>query len=407
MHVIDTLVARGFVQQFTGLEALEAAMDEGPMTFYVGFDPTASSLHVGHLVQVLVMRWLQKAGHRALAVVGGGTAMVGDPSGKTEMRPVLTEAQIAENAAGLREQLGRLLIFDGERGMMLNNADSLLPLNYVGFLRDIGRHFSVNRMLAAEAYKQRLERGLSFIEFNYMLLQSYDFLELYRRYGCRLQVGGDDQWGNILAGADLVRRVEQGEVFGLTTPLITTASGAKMGKTAAGAVWLDAERTSPFDLYQYWVNVDDADVGRFLKLYTDLSLEEIAALEKLEGADIREAKHRLAWENTRMIHGEAAAEEARAGAQAMVAGQATDDLPTLELSSEALAEGVRVYVALQEAGLTSSRGEGRRLIKGGGVRLDNERVADPEADLPTELARDAGVVLRVGKKRAVRVVSSA
>ncbi len=406
MHIVDTLVARGFIQQSTGLPALKEAMDQGPITFYVGFDPTADSLHVGHLVQVLIMRWIQAAGHKAIAVVGGGTGMVGDPSGKTEMRAVLSEERIAANLDGMRAQLGKLLVIDGERGVMVNNADWLLSLNYIAFLRDIGRHFSVNRMLAAEAYKLRLEKGLSFIEFNYQLLQAYDFLALFRSHGCTLQIGGDDQWGNILAGTDLIRRVEQADAHGLTTPLITTASGAKMGKTAGGAVWLDPSRTSPFDLYQYWVNVDDRDVGRFLRLYTELPLDEVAALEALPGAEIRDAKHRLAWEITRLIHGEAEADASRSGAAAMVAGAADDALPTVEIAADALRAGVRMVEVLQQAGITRSNGEGRRLIQGGGVRLDNARIDDPDALLDAARVGAEGAVLRVGKKRAVRVVSS-
>jgi len=406
MHVIDTLTTRGFIQQSTGLDAIREAMDRGPLTLYIGFDPSADSLHVGHLVQALAMGWLQRAGHRAIALVGGGTAMVGDPSGRTELRQMLTQETIAANARAIQAQLERVVVLDGEQGLLVNNAEWLMDLEYIPFLREIGSQFSVNRMLATEAYRQRLERGLSFIEFNYQLLQAYDYLELYRRFGCTLQVGGDDQWGNILAGTELVRRMEGADVFGLTTPLITTASGAKMGKTAKGATWLGAHRMAPFDFYQYWVNTEDADVGRFLRMFTALSLEEIADLEALEGAEINAAKRRLAWEITALVHGDAAADEAEAGARAMVAGRATDDLPTCVLDTDALAEGIRIYVVLQEAGLTASRGEGRRLIQNGGVRLDNEKVNDPEQDLVAQDVGEEGVVLRVGKKRAVRVLSS-
>ncbi|MBW1878330.1 MAG: tyrosine--tRNA ligase [Deltaproteobacteria bacterium] len=406
MHVIDTLAARGFIQQSTGLDSIREAMDQGPLTFYVGFDPSADSLHVGHLVQALAMRWLQQAGHRAIALVGGGTAMVGDPSGRTELRQMLTLDSIAANARGMQGQLERVLVLDGEQGLLVNNAEWLMKLEYIPFLREIGSQFSVNRMLAAEAYRQRLARGLSFIEFNYQLLQAYDYLELYRRFGCTLQVGGDDQWGNILAGTDLVRRMEGADVFGLTTPLLTTASGAKMGKTAQGALWLSADRLAPFAFFQYWINAEDEDVGRFLRMFTTLPLEEIAALEALEGADIRTAKRRLAWECTALVHGAAAADEAEAGARAMVAGQATDDLPTHLVDPNTLAAGVRIYLVLQDAGLTSSRGEGRRLIRNGGVRLDNLKVTDAEQDLTAQDIGLEGVVLRVGKKRAVRVVSS-
>jgi len=401
MHVLDTLIARGFVQQTTGTDALRALLDEGPCTFYVGFDPTADSLHVGHLVPVMAMSWLQAAGHRPIAVVGGGTAMVGDPSGRTEMRQMLTTERIAQNMATMKTQLAHFISFDDDRGLLVNNADWLMKLSYIDFLRDIGVHFSVNRMLAAEAYRQRLEKGLSFIEFNYQLLQAYDFLALYRAHGCRLQMGGDDQWGNILAGHELVRRVEGADVHALTQPLILTSDGKKMGKTAKGAVWLSADKLAPFDYFQYWVNVHDRDVGRFLRLYTQLNLDEIATLERLEGADIRDAKQRLAWEATALVHGAEAADQARAGAHAMVAGAATDNLPTHVVSG---AE-TRVVEVLMGAGITKSLGEGRRLIKQGGVKLDNDKVTDAEAALPPLPAE--GLVLRVGKKRAVRLLPAA
>jgi len=406
MHVVDTMVARGFIQQSTGLDALKAAMDKGPLTFYVGFDPTGTSLHVGHLVQVLGMRWLQQAGNRCIAVVGGGTGMVGDPSGKTEMRQLLGDEALDANKRALKAQLEKLLVLDGTKGFMVDNAEWLLELKYIEFLRDYGRHFSVNRMLAAETYKARLATGLSFIEFNYQLLQAYDFLVLNRRYGCTLQQGGDDQWSNILAGTELIRRADGKDSHAITTPLILNAAGQKMGKTASGAVWIDEKLTSPFDLYQFWVNVDDRDVGRFLKLYTELPLDEIARLEALEGADIRDAKHVLAWHNVKLLHGEAAANDARQGGQAMIAGAASEDLPTHPVARDALAAGIKVYDLLQGAGITTSKGEGRRLIQGGGVRLDNDKVSDPEAEITLARVGDAGAVLRVGKKRAVRVVSS-
>lgn len=401
MDAFETLEARGFVQQCTDPNRVRAALNEGRVTYYVGFDPTADSLHVGHLLQAMAMSWLQRAGHRPIAVVGGGTAMVGDPSGKSELRQMLSEEDVRTNALALKRQLERFVVLDGERGLMVDNADWLLELKYIPFLREIGRHFSVNRMLSMEAYKLRLERGLSFIEFNYQLLQAYDFLELNRRHGCTLELGGDDQWGNILAGADLVRRMEQREAFGLTTPLITTASGEKMGKTAAGALWLDPARTPPFDFFQYWLNVDDRDVGRFLRLYTFLPLDRIASLDALEGAEIREAKRVLAREVTTLVHGADAAEHAEAAAAAMVEGTAAADLPTHTITSD---EETKLVVALAESGLCKSRGEARRLIAGGGVRVNNEKVDDVEYDLsPADLA-DGGAVLRAGKKRAVRIV---
>ncbi|MCB9684299.1 MAG: tyrosine--tRNA ligase [Alphaproteobacteria bacterium] len=399
MDAFDLLVARGFVQQCSHPDEVRQALASGPVTFYIGFDPTADSLHVGHLVQIMAMSWLQRAGHRAIALVGGGTSRVGDPSGRTDMRQMLSDEQIAANSAVFRDQLGHFLVMDGERGRMVDNADWLMGLKYIPFLREIGSQFSVNRMLAAEAYKQRLERGLSFIEFNYQILQSYDFLVLHDRHECRLQIGGDDQWGNILPGVDLVRRIRQTTVWGLTTPLLTTASGTKMGKTAAGALWLSAERTKPFDYWQYWYNTDDRDVGRFLRLFTFLPEEECARLEALTGADLREAKRVLANEATTLAHGEEAARAAEAGAKAMAASSASDDLPTASIAA-----GTRLCVALTEAGLTKSNGEARRLVSQGGITWDGEKAEDADrAFTGEELA--AGVVVRLGRKRAVRFVT--
>jgi len=397
MAALETLEARGFVKQMTHEAEIREALAAGPVTFYIGFDPTADSLHAGSLVQVMTMSFLQRAGHKVVAVVGGGTSRVGDPSGKTELRKMMSDETIAANTRALKEQLSRFLTFDGESGIMVDNADWLMDLGYIAFLRDIGRHFSVNRMLAAESYKQRLERGLSFIEFNYQLLQAYDFLELFRRHGVRLQVGGDDQWGNIVAGVDLIRRLEQTQAWGITTPLLTTASGAKMGKTANGAVWLDGEKCPPFDYWQFWYNTDDRDVGRFLRLFTYLPLERIEELEALKGAQINVAKRVLANEATTICHGAEAAARADAAAKAMVDGAAASSMPT-----HAAEVGVSVVVALADAGLAKSRGEARRLVQGGGVRLDNDKITDIDAvleDVPAD-----GVVLRVGKKRAVRIV---
>jgi tyrosyl-tRNA synthetase len=403
MDAWEILKSRGFVQQVTHEDELKSALSGGRITYYVGFDPTADSLHVGHLLQVIVMSWLQKCGHQPIAVVGGGTAMVGDPSGKSEMRQMLTPEQIRANTEKFKGQLSQFLEFGEGKGRMVDNADWLLSLNYIGFLRDIGRHFSVNRMLAAEAYKLRLERGLSFIEFNYQILQAYDFLELFRRHGCSLQIGGDDQWGNILAGADLIRRLEGKPAFGLTTPLITTASGAKMGKTEKGALFLDPNRTPVFDFYQYWLNVDDRDVGRFLRFYTFLPLDEIVRLEALQGAEIREAKRMLAHTITATVHGEAAAAQAGEAARAMVEGRATEDLPTHPIAASALAEGLKVNAVLADSGLAKSRSEARQLIKNGGVMLGARKVDDTEATISADEIGADGVVLRVGKKRAVRL----
>lgn len=400
MHVLDLLQARGFVKQCSDADALRDALSAGCVSFYVGFDPTGPSLHVGHLLPLLMARHLQDAGHRAIALFGGGTGLVGDPSGKTEARQLLDEARIADNLDRQRAQAGRFVdLTDPARGLVVNNADWLLALHYIPFLREIGREFSVNRMLAAEGYKQRLERGLSFLEFNYQLLQAYDFLQLHQREGVTLQIGGDDQWGNLIAGIDLVRRKAQAQVFALTLPLLTTATGAKMGKTAAGAVWLDADMLSPFDFYQYWINVDDRDVGRFLRLYTLLPLDRCDALAALTGPDVREAKRVLAAEVTALVHGAEAAEEAARAAVAMVQAEAADALPTHALDAD-----MPWVAVIASAGLAKSRSEARRLVQQGAVKLDGETLTDVDA-VATAAALGDGVVLRVGKKRASRVVA--
>ncbi|MFK7929107.1 MAG: tyrosine--tRNA ligase [Myxococcota bacterium] len=405
MHVLDELAQRGFIAQTTGLDTLREALDAGPLTFYVGVDPTADSLHVGHSIPLMAAHLLQRAGHIPIIVFGGGTAMVGDPSGKTEMRAMLSTEQIAENIQGIKSQVGGLLTLDGTVGHARNNADWIAPLNYIDFLRRIGSLFSVNRMLAMEAYKQRLKTGLSFIEFNYQLLQAYDFLVLHQQYGCSLQVGGDDQWGNILAGTDLIRRIEGPEAaaHGLTLPLITTSSGAKMGKTAKGAVWLDAKRTAPFDFYQYWINIDDRDVGRMLKLFTTLPLPRIAELESLQGAQINKAKAELAWQITARIHGDAEADRARDAAAAMVAGAASDEMPTHTVET---LDGLTLVAALADAGLCKSRGEARRMVQGGGVRVNGDKVQEDGPFLSDWLI-EGEAVLRVGKKRVARLTLSA
>jgi len=401
----DILRARGLVAQVTDEGGLRARLAEGPVVFYNGFDCTATSLHVGHLVPIMAMMHLQQAGHRPIAVVGGGTTMVGDPSGRTELRQMLDEAAIRSFGASIYDQLDRYLGLRAGRAVAVDNIDWLLELGYVAFLRDIGRHFSVNRMLAAEAYKLRFERGLSFIEFNYQLLQAYDYLHLYRTFGCTLQTGGDDQWGNILAGVDLVRRVEGAAVHALTYPLLTTASGAKMGKTAAGAVWLDAELWSPYDFYQYWVNCEDADVGRLLRIFTFLPLDEIARLERLAGAEIREAKRVLALEATRLTHGAIEAAHAAAAARAAFGGGGDlEAMPSSPVTWERLRSGLPVAAAFAEAGLTQSRGEARRLIQQGGLYVNDVRVDDPEARLgEVDLTAD-GILLRAGKKKYHRLV---
>lgn len=403
MHVLDELAARGFIKQCTDLESLRAHLDAGPVTYYAGFDPTADSLHVGNLLPMMMMAHLQRAGHLPIAVVGGGTGMVGDPSGKTEARRLLDAETIRYNMSRQRVQLERFLDLSEGRGRLIDNGEWLLELQLIPFLRDIGACFSVNRMLTAEGYRQRLERGLSFIEFNYQILQAYDFLVLFQRFGCTLQVGGDDQWGNLLAGVDLIRRKTEGHAHALTLPLLTTATGEKMGKTHAGAVWLDGGRFSPFDMYQFWYNVDDRDVGRFLRLYTFLPLDEIGRLEELHGAELREAKRVLAWEVTRLVHGEEAAEAARKGAGAMVANDASADLPTHVVPAAQLAAGVRLANVIAEAGLAKSASDARRLLEGGGVKVGEARVDDPKAMLSADDVGD-GLVIRVGKQRAVRII---
>ena len=401
MDVLSVLQARGFIAQSTDEDALRSMLNEGPVTAYVGFDPTASSLHVGSLVPIMAMAWLQRAGHKIIALVGGGTSRVGDPSGKTELRQMLADEQIATNQAAVGEQLGRFLSLDDGRGVLVNNADWLLGLNYIDFLRDIGRHFSVNRMLAAEAYKQRLERGLSFIEFNYQILQAYDYLKLYQDRGCTLQMGGNDQWGNIVAGVDLVRRVEAQSVHALTFPLLLTATGEKMGKTARGATWLDSERLSPYDYFQYFRNVHDDDVVRLLKLYTFLELEEIALLEQQAAQDINAVKERLALEATTLAHGESAAQQALEGARAAFGGGGNAaNVPTLETVLPKA-----VVDLLVESELCTSKSDARRQIKGGAVKVNDTRLVDIAAVLDVDVCdADGAAMLWRGKKRSVRVV---
>jgi tyrosyl-tRNA synthetase len=420
--VYDELKERGFVAQVSDETAVRKMLGGKVVTFYVGFDSTATSLHAGSLVPIMAMVHLRRAGHRAIAVVGSGTTMVGDPSGKSEMRQMLEEATIRAQGQAIHIQLARYLRFDGAHAIAVDNADWLLPLKYIDFLRDIGRHFSVNRMLAAEAYKLRLEKGLSFIEFNYQLLQAYDYLTLFRKYGCTLQMGGDDQWGNILAGVDLIRRVDGGTVEALTFPLLTTASGAKMGKTAQGAVWLDPGQFSPYDFYQYWVNCDDRDIGRFLRIFTLLPLDEIRRLEALAGSEANEAKRLLAYEATKITHGELEAEKARQAAAAAFGGKTANAggrsdggpadaagditvLPTTAVPRSRLEAGIAPAGLFTEVGLTPSRKEAKRMIEQGGLYVNDERIDSVERLLTLkDLGPDGGFVLKAGKKKAHRVV---
>lgn len=404
-NVYEVMKEKGFIAQTSDEEAVRQMLGKGTITFYIGFDSTAESLHAGSLVPIMAMMHLQRAGHRPIAIVGGGTTMVGDPSGKTEMRQMLDEKTIRSFGRKIHAQLDRYLHFDGKTALALDNADWLLPLNYIQFLRDIGRHFSVNRMLAAEAYKQRLERGLTFIEFNYQLLQAYDYLVLYQRYGCTLQMGGDDQWGNILAGVDLIRRVESAKVEAVTFPLLTTASGAKMGKTATGTVWLDPELLSPYDYYQYWINCDDRDVERFLRLFTFLPMDEVRRLEALEGSEIREAKKVLAFEATKITHTEEAAKDAQAAATAAFSSQGGDleAMPTTTISLERLTAGVNPVDLVVETGLASSRGEAKRLIQQGGLYINDRRADSLEQKVTEQDLTPNGILLRSGKKKYHRI----
>jgi tyrosyl-tRNA synthetase len=405
LNIWQVYKERGFHAQCTDEAALAAAAAGGPLTGYIGFDPTADSFHVGHLIPLMALVHFQRAGHRPIALMGAGTAMIGDPTGKNEMRQMLSAERLDANVQGLERQLRSLLDFDAG-AVLANNADWLRGLNYIEFLRDVGPHFSVNRMLTFETFRLRLEgAGLSFIEFNYPLLQSYDFLELHKRYGCLLQMGGDDQWANIISGVDLVRRMARAQVFGWTFPLHTTASGAKMGKTEQGAVWLDPAKTSPYDYYQYWVNVDDRDVGKCLRLFTLLEPGEIAELEALQGADIRQAKRKLAYETTALIHGAEEATRAEQGARALFAGGGDmAEVPSTVFALATFSEALPVSEALARVGLAKSRGEARRLIKQGGVTVNDKRVESEEQALsPADLV-DGAILLRVGKKKYHRLV---
>ncbi|WP_119167460.1 tyrosine--tRNA ligase [Algihabitans albus] len=400
---LQTLQARGYIHQCTDLDGLDALAREGGVTAYVGYDATADSLHVGHLVSIMMLRQLQLCGGRPVVLMGGGTTKVGDPSGKDETRQLLSDAQIADNITEIRRSFENFLAFGADQAIQVNNADWLDALHYIPLLRDVGRHFTINRMLTFDSVRLRLEREqpLTFLEFNYMILQAYDFLELSRRHDCRLQMGGSDQWGNIVNGIELGRRVDGAELFGLTTALITTASGQKMGKTAAGAVWLSPKRLSHYDYYQYWRNSDDADVGRFLKLFTDLPLPEIARLEALQGRELNEAKKVLALEATKLCRGEAAAQEAAETARrTFEEGAVAAQLPTLEVPTERLAAGIPLYALLAEAGLCASNGEARRLIKGGGARVNDEKVEDETALVsPDRLLPEGVVKISAGRKK--------
>ena len=406
-NVYDVLQERGFIAQTTH-EELRELLGKEKVTFYIGFDATADSLTAGHFLTIMAMMHMQKAGHRPIALLGGGTTMIGDPSGKSDMRNMLTKETIDHNAKRFKEQLSRFITFDDDKAILANNADWLLNLNYVEFLREVGVHFSVNKMLTAECYKQRMERGLTFFEFNYMLMQGYDFLELNRRYGCKLEMGGNDQWSNILAGADLIRRKEKKDAYGLTLTLLTRSDGVKMGKTMAGAVWLDPNKTSPFDFYQYWRNVDDADVIKCMRLLTFLPLEQIDEMAKWEGSQLNKAKEILAYELTNLVHGEEEAKKAQEGARALFAGGAdTAHMPTTELTDEDFSEEgtIDLISMLVKTGLVPTRSEGRRAIEQGGVSIDGEKITDVKYVVAKDALAGDGIVLKKGKKKFNKIVA--
>ena len=405
MGVYEELIERGLIAQVTNEEEIREMINNGKATFYIGFDPTADSLHVGHFMALCLMKRLQMSGNKPIALIGGGTAMIGDPTGRTDMRQMMTKEVIQHNVECFKIQMSRFIDFSDEKAMLVNNADWLLDLNYVGMLREVGAHFSVNRMLTAECYKQRMEKGLSFLEFNYMIMQAYDFYVLYNKYGCNMQFGGDDQWSNMLAGTELIRRKLGKDAHAMTINLLLNSEGKKMGKTQSGAVWLSAEKTSPYDFYQYWRNVDDGDVIKCLKMLTFLPLDKIAELEKLEGSELNKAKEILAYELTELVHGREEAEKAQATARALFSDKANDEnMPTTEITEEDLTEnGVGVLGLLCKAGLTASNGEARRLVVQGGISVNDEKVSDPKKTVSREELLK-GIVIKKGKKIFHKVI---
>lgn len=404
-NVFDALKERGFVQQLTNEGKIKELLEKEKVTFYIGFDPTADSLHVGHFLQLIVMSHMQKAGHKPIVLIGGGTAMVGDPTGKTDMRKMLTLDEINSNSEAFKKQISKFIDFSDDKAIMVNNADWLLGLYYVKFLREVGIHFSVNRMLTAECFKSRLEgNGLSFIEFNYMLMQSYDFLELYKKYNCTFQLGGDDQWSNILYGIDLTRRSEAKEVFGMTFTLLTTSEGKKMGKTEKGAIWLDPQKTSPFEFYQYWRNVNDVDVKKCLFLLTFLPIEEINKLGEYKDAKINEAKKILAFEVTKLVHGEEEATKAMNAAEALFANSGdSESIPSIEIERSELDSGIKLIDLLVNAKLVPSKSEARRAIEQGGVAINNEKIKDLNLLVDNSFIQNEQILLKRGKKNFCKV----
>ena len=406
MQIYEELVARGLIAQVTNEEEIRKMVNEGKAVFYIGFDPTADSLHVGHFMALCLMKRLQMAGNKPIALIGGGTGMVGDPSGRTDMRKMMTPEIIQHNCDCFKKQMSRFIDFSDGKALMVNNAEWLMNLNYIEFLREVGPHFSVNNMLRAECYKQRMEKGLSFLEFNYMLMQSYDFYELFQRYGCNMQFGGDDQWSNMLGGTELIRRKLGKDAHAMTITLLLNSEGKKMGKTQSGAVWLDPEKTSPFDFYQYWRNVGDADVLKCLRMLTFMPLEQIDEMDKWEGSQLNKAKEILAFELTKLVHGEEEATKAQEGARALFAGGAnTDNMPTCELSEEDFADdNIDILTVLTKSGLAASRSEARRNVEQGGVSVDGTQIKDIKAVFAKDQFAGDGVVVKRGKKNFKKVI---
>ena len=406
MQIYEELVARGLIAQVTNEEEIRKMVNEGKAVFYIGFDPTADSLHVGHFMALCLMKRLQMAGNKPIALIGGGTGMVGDPSGRTDMRKMMTPEIIQHNCDCFKKQMSRFIDFSDGKALMVNNAEWLMNLNYIEFLREVGPHFSVNNMLRAECYKQRMKKGLSFLEFNYMLMQSYDFYELFQRYGCNMQFGGDDQWSNMLGGTELIRRKLGKDAHAMTITLLLNSEGKKMGKTQSGAVWLDPEKTSPFDFYQYWRNVGDADVLKCLRMLTFLPLEQIDEMDKWEGSQLNKAKEILAFELTKLVHGEEEAMKAQEGARALFAGGAnTENMPTCELNEEDFTDGnIDILTVLTKSGLAASRSEARRNVEQGGVSADGTQIKDIKAVFAKDQFAGDGVVIKRGKKNFKKVI---
>ena len=403
-NVFDTLKERGLIAQTTHEDEIRKMLGEKKITFYIGFDPTADSLHIGHFMQLIVMKHMQNAGHRPIILLGGGTTMVGDPTGKADMRPMITQDIIRHNADNFKKQMSKFIDFSDGKALMVNNADWLLKLNYIDFLREIGVHFSVNRMLTAECFKSRMEKGLTFLEFNYMLMQGYDFYKLNKEYDCIMEFGGDDQWSNILGGIELIRRKESKQAYGMTFTLLTTSEGKKMGKTEKGALWLDPEKVSPYEFYQYWRNVDDKDVIRLLKLVTFLPMEQIAEYEKLEGQELNKAKCVLAYEVTKMVHGEDAAKAANDAAVSIFSSGGTANMPSADISSADIGDGINVLDLLVNVKLIPSKGEGRRLIQQNGLSINDDKVTAVDFTVTPDMFKEDGLVIKKGKKTFLKLV---